>query len=60
LSNDRAAQYWNDLEKLHKQVQDHQKYQESHIAEALRLEGERRTIVEGEIIGEVTQIRNDM
>jgi hypothetical protein len=24
LSNDRAAQYWNDFEKLHKQVAQHQ------------------------------------
>jgi hypothetical protein len=60
ISNDRAAQYWNDLETLHEQVQQHQKSQEERITEALRQEGEKRTAVEGEIAGEVTQIRTDM
>jgi hypothetical protein len=36
ISNNRAAQYWNDLEKLHEQVKQYQKSQESRIAEALR------------------------
>jgi alcohol dehydrogenase class IV len=35
ISNDQAAQYWNDLEKLHEQVQQHQRSQEERIAEAL-------------------------
>jgi hypothetical protein len=56
LSNDRASQYWNDLEKLHEQVEQHQKLQDDRIAEALRQEGERRTAVEGEIAGEVNRI----
>jgi exonuclease VII large subunit len=60
ISNDRVAQYWNDLETLHERVQQHQKSQEERIAEASRQEGERRTAVEGEIAGEVTQIRTDM
>jgi hypothetical protein len=50
ISNDRVAQYWNDLEILHEQVEQHQRSQEDRIAEALRLEGERRTVVEGEIV----------
>jgi uncharacterized protein YqfA (UPF0365 family) len=60
ISNDRAAQYWNDLEKLHEQVAQYQRKQEDRIAEALRLEGEWRTAVEGEIAEEVTCIRSDM
>jgi hypothetical protein len=60
ISNDRAAQYWNDLEKLHEQVEQHQRSQEDRIAEALRREGEWRTAVEGEIAQEVTRIRTDM
>jgi hypothetical protein len=56
LSNDRAAQSWNDLEKLLDQVKQHQNSQEERIAEALRVEGEQRTAVEGEIAGEVTHI----
>jgi hypothetical protein len=35
LSNDQAAQYWNDLKKLHDQVKKHLKTQEERIAEAL-------------------------
>jgi hypothetical protein len=35
LSNDRAAQYWNNLEKLHDQVEQQQRLQEELIAEAL-------------------------
>jgi hypothetical protein len=60
LSNDRAAQYWNDLERLHKQVEQHQRLQEDWIAEALRKEGERRTAVEGEIASEVNRIYTNM
>jgi polyhydroxyalkanoate synthesis regulator phasin len=56
ISNERAAQYWNDLEKLHEQVQQHQKTQEERISEALRQEGARRSAVEGEIAEEVTRI----
>jgi predicted ATP-grasp superfamily ATP-dependent carboligase len=36
ISYNRAAQYWNDLEKLHEQVEEHQRRQEDRIAEALR------------------------
>jgi hypothetical protein len=54
ISNNRVAQYWNDLENLHEQVKQCQSSQEDQIAEALRREGERRTAVEGEIIQEVT------
>jgi hypothetical protein len=60
ISNNRAAQYWNNLEKLHEQVKNHQKLQETRIAEALRQEGARRTTVEEEIATEVTRIRTDM
>jgi hypothetical protein len=60
LSNDPAAQYWNNLERLHKQVKQHQRPQEDRIAEALRKEGERRTVVEGEIASEVTCIQTNM
>jgi hypothetical protein len=60
ISNDRAAQYWNDLETLHEQVKSHQESQEERIVEALRQEGARRSAVEGEIAGEVTRIRTDM
>jgi hypothetical protein len=60
ISNDRVAQYWNDLEKLHQQVEQHQRSQEERIAKALRQEGERRTAVEGEIAGEVACIRTNM
>jgi hypothetical protein len=60
ISNDQAAQYWNDLEKLHEQVEQHQQSQEDRIAEALRRKGEQRTVVEGEIAQEVTRIRTDM
>jgi polyhydroxyalkanoate synthesis regulator phasin len=60
LSNDRVAQYWNDLEKLREQVEQHQKSQEEWIAEVLTQEGARRTMVEGEITNEVTRIRTDM
>jgi hypothetical protein len=60
ISNDRASQYWNNLENLHNQVHQHQKTQEERIAEALRQEGERRTAVEGEIVREVTRIRTNM
>jgi hypothetical protein len=35
ISNDQAAPYWNDLEKLHKQVPQHQRLQEERIAKAL-------------------------
>jgi hypothetical protein len=35
LLNDCAAQYWNDLEKLHDQVIEYQRTQEERIAEAL-------------------------
>jgi hypothetical protein len=56
ISNDRAAQYWNDLKKLHEQVEQHRKSQQNRIAETLRQEGERRTAVEGEIAKEVTRI----
>jgi hypothetical protein len=56
LSNDRAAQYWNDLEKLQEQVEQHQRSQEDRIVEAFRKEGEQRTMVEGEIANEVTRI----
>jgi hypothetical protein len=56
LSNDHAAQYWNDLEKLHDQVRQHHKSQDQRITDALRQEGERRSTVEGEIAGEVTRI----
>jgi hypothetical protein len=55
-----VAQYWNDLEKLYKQVKQHQRSQESRIAEALRQEGEWRSAVEEEIASEVTRIRTDM
>jgi hypothetical protein len=34
--------------------------QEERLVEALRQEGERKTAVEGEIVGEVTHIRTDM
>jgi hypothetical protein len=40
ISNDRAAQYWNDLKILHEQVEEHQRSLESQIAEALRQKGE--------------------
>jgi polyhydroxyalkanoate synthesis regulator phasin len=60
ISNDQAAQYWNDLEKLHQQVKNHQESQEERITEALRQEGARRSVVEGEIAEEVTRIRTDM
>jgi hypothetical protein len=36
ISNDRAAQYWNDLKNLHEQVEQYQRTQEDKIAEALR------------------------
>jgi hypothetical protein len=48
------------LERLYNKVEVHQKVLESWIAKALRSEGERRIIVDSEIAGEVTQIRNDM
>jgi hypothetical protein len=35
LSNDQVAQYWNDLERHHDQVEQHQKSQEERIVEAL-------------------------
>jgi hypothetical protein len=35
LSNDRAVQYSNDLEKLHDQFEEHQRMQEERIAKAL-------------------------
>jgi hypothetical protein len=60
LSNDRASQYSNDLERLHNQVEKHPKMQEERIAEALQQEGECRTAVEGEIADKVTHIRTDM
>jgi hypothetical protein len=60
LFNDRGPQYCNDLEKLHDQVEQHQKLQEGRIAEVLRQEGERSTAIEGEIAAEVTRIRTDM
>jgi hypothetical protein len=58
--NNGAAQYWSDLERLHKQVQNHQTSQEERIADTLRQEGERRSAVEQEIVGEVTRIRTEM
>jgi hypothetical protein len=56
LSNNGAAQYWSDLERLHEQVEQHQRSQEDWIVEALRKEGERRTAAEGEIANEVNRI----
>jgi hypothetical protein len=35
LSNDHVAQYWNDLEKLHDQVEQHQRSQNEWIVEPL-------------------------
>jgi hypothetical protein len=35
LCNERVAQYWNDLEKLHDQVEEHQRTLEERIAKAL-------------------------
>jgi serine protease inhibitor len=60
LSNDWVAQYWNHLEKLHDQVEQHQREQEHRIVEALWQEGEWRTAVEEEIAREVTHIQTDM
>jgi hypothetical protein len=54
------VQYWNDLEKLHEQVNSYQKMQEERIAKALRIERDGRMMVEKEIVGKVTRIRNDM
>jgi hypothetical protein len=34
-SNDQVAQYWNNLEKLHDQVEEHHRTQEQRIAKAL-------------------------
>jgi hypothetical protein len=36
LSNNQAAHYWNDLERLHGQVQQHKRSQEEWVAEALQ------------------------
>jgi hypothetical protein len=35
ISNDQAAQYWNNLKILHEQVEQHQKMQEERIVKAL-------------------------
>jgi hypothetical protein len=60
LCNDQAAQYGKDLEKLHDKAEEHQRLQEQRIAKALRLEGERRALVEGETTSKVTHNRTDI
>jgi hypothetical protein len=56
-----VAQYWNDLKGLPEQVEKHQRSQEECVAKVLRIEWERRTLVEEEeIAAEVTQIWTDM
>jgi glycerol dehydrogenase-like iron-containing ADH family enzyme len=41
-SHNQVAQYWNDLEKLHDQVEELKRTQEQQIVKALRIEGEWR------------------
>jgi hypothetical protein len=48
------------LKRLHKQVKSHQKMQEERITDDLRIEEKRRTMVEEEIVEDVTWICTDI